>query len=123
MPASVPARVGELLNRSHLTPHRGECRLKRTDDGRLFIEQADPQVWLEDAFLFQVAGPNKQNPWVDVIYQSNDLCSPNQCCQTWRGGHCFGGAVLTIKAVNGTAIYRIGRYVNFGKWEASRADL
>jgi hypothetical protein len=101
---------------------RGECRL-RMDGDQLFIERADAEVWLEDSFLLQVAGPKKQNQWVDVMWQPFDQCDPKQCCQQWRNGHCFYGALVTIRAVNGTAIYRVGRYMNCGMWEARRADL
>jgi hypothetical protein len=122
MPAAVPAQAGERLEKRHLVPARGECRLRRDADGSLFIERADSEVWLLDAFLYQLVGPNEDNPWVEVSYRPFDLCHPNQCCQTWRDGHCFGGAVITINAVNGTVTYRVGRYVNFGKWQATRAD-
>jgi hypothetical protein len=97
----------------------GECRL-RVKDGQLVIERADPHVWLDDTFLMGTVGKNKDNPWVDVMYQPNDLCDPTDCCQTWRGGHCFKGAVITIRASNGTVIYRIGRFIRRGVWEAHR---
>jgi hypothetical protein len=92
-------------------------------DGQLFIDRADRDVWLEDSFLYQVAGPNKSNPWVTVTYQAFDMCDPVMCCQRWRGGHCFYGAILSIKAVNGTAIYNVGKPTAWGRWEATRADL
>ncbi len=106
----------------------GECRLSRRDD-QIFIERADPHVWLDDEFLRRLVGPaQNKNRWVSLAYQPHDLCQPQQCCQRFRDGgsatsssagwHCYYGAVLTIWGVNATVIYRIGGFLRGGFWEA-----
>jgi hypothetical protein len=107
----------------------GECRLSWGEDG-LVIERADPHVWLDDEFLRRLVGPeNNRNPWVSLTYEPHDLCQPQSCCQRFRdsgttssaaGYHCYSGACLQIDAVDGTAAYRIGRFLRGGFWEAKR---
>lgn len=98
----------------------GECRLSQRD-GQLFIERADPQVWLDDEFLRQLVGAGYRNQWVSLVYQPADLCQPLRCCQRFRNGHCYYGAVVTIRATNKTVIYRVGGFLRGGFWEAEFA--
>ncbi len=99
----------------------GECRLSQRD-GQIVIERADSHVWLDDEFLRRLVGPEQnRNKWVSLTYQPYDLCEPQRCCQRFRAGHCYFGAIITIWAVNGTVIYRIGSYLRGGVWEAKFA--
>lgn len=99
----------------------GECRLVRADDGRISIKQADPKIWVPDDFLKTVVGPQQGNQWVDVTWQSLDLCDPETCCQGMRQGRCYYGAILTIHDEDRTVHYRIGRFLRGGVWEARLA--
>lgn len=99
----------------------GECVLTR-HEGQLFIERADPRVWMDDGFLQQLIGSGYRNEWVALTYQPHDLCEPLRCCQRFRSGHCYYGALVTIRAVNETVIYRIGGFLRGGFWEAELAE-
>ena len=99
----------------------GECRLSKRD-GQLYIEHADPKVWLSDEFLRNLVGPGHINEWVSLTYQPRDLCQPARCCQRFRGGHCYYGAIITIRGANETVMYRVGGYLRGGFWEAEHAD-
>jgi hypothetical protein len=109
----------------------GECRLSYRDGG-LVIEHADPHVWLDDEFLRRlVSFEGSRNKRVSLVYQPHDLCQPQSCCQRFRDGsnatssaagwHCYYGAVVTIRGTNRTVIYRIGRFLRGGIWEAKFA--
>lgn len=100
----------------------GECRLSQRDN-QIIIERADPQVWLTDEFLQRLVGPESNNNWVNLTYHTYDVCQPQSCCQRFRGGHCYFGGVVTISATNGSVIYRIGRFLRGGFWEAQRESL
>lgn len=96
----------------------GECVLVRRDDGGIVIKRADPKIWIPDTFMRTLVGPQLDNPWVDVVWQSYDLCDPETCCQGMREGRCYYGAILTIRDEQQTVAYRIGRYLRGGVWEA-----
>lgn len=97
----------------------GECRLVRRDDGSIHIKQADPKIWLPDTFLKTLVGPQQNNnQWVHLNWQSLDQCDPETCCQTFKQGRCYYGALLTIRDRDRTVIYRIGRYLRGEVWEA-----
>lgn len=112
----------ERRRRSNWSAQRtGECRLSFTADGAIIVQRADPHVWLEEDFLQRLANLD-ENPWVSLTYQSVDLCSPDLCCQRWRPGRCFLGAILVIRGRNEHAVYRITGF-RAGSWEAQRSDL
>ena len=99
----------------------GECRLSKRD-GQLYIERADPKVWLEDEFLHQLVGPGHINEWVSLAYQEHDVCQPMRCCQRYRAErHCYYGALITIRGSNKTITYRIFGFLRGGFWEAALA--
>lgn len=99
----------------------GQCIFSRRGDS-LFIERADPHIWVQDSWLRTLIKPEYDNPLASLMRQPYDLCDPAHCCQTWRGGPCFLGSILTITGVNQTVMYRIGNYLANGVWEGSWPD-
>ena len=98
----------------------GECILKH-HAGQLFIERADPRVWLTDDFLGALAGSGHRNQWVSLTLQPLNPCEPARCCQRFRPGHCYFGALVQIRGVNRTVTYRIAGFLRGGFWEAKVA--
>jgi hypothetical protein len=93
----------------------GQCLLRFDHDG-ILVERADEHVWLADEFLNKLVTTG--NPWVNLTWGARDTCVPsNYCCQVFRGGRCYAGAVVAIWAKNGAVIYRIGGFTR-GQWEA-----
>ena len=82
----------------------GECILTRTDDPihgpSLHIDHADPRVLITAELLHEVT--DAPMPGVSLTWPSPPPAS---------GRFLYVGAILTIRGVNRTVIYRIGEYV------------
>lgn len=80
---------------------RGECIVTTMADGRLRIDHADPRVLISAELLAEAFVRPAPGVSIDTAMVSD---GPN-------GTPFWEGAVLKIRGVNRTVIYRIGEYV------------
>lgn len=71
-------------------------------DGELRIDQADPRILITASLLYEIA--DGCSPWASV----SDQPPPRE---HWNGHGAMEGALLHIRGVNQTVIYRIREYV------------
>jgi len=80
----------------------GDCIMTRLADGTVRIDHADPRILISAELLYGITDVLKPPPGVSLRWPSPPPAS---------GRFLFNGAVLTIRGVNRTVIYRITEYV------------
>ena len=92
----------------------------------LRIDQADPHIWISDEVLHQAhLGPD---PALTVRkaregHGSTGHAVGEHDCWAPAGGFCFYNSIVTLHGLNGTVIYRVGKYdTQRHAWHASWPD-
>lgn len=80
----------------------GEFTCTRLDDGTIRIDHADPRILIAAPVLYEIA--DGCSPWAAVTGEPPPR-------EDWDGHGAMEGAVLHIRGVNRTVVYRIGEYV------------
>ena len=79
---------------------RGECICTRLDGGDIRIDHADPRILISAELLY--AFTDAPVPDISLRWPSPPPAS---------GRFLYNGAVLTIRGINRTVVYRISEYV------------
>ncbi len=79
----------------------GTCRVRRLDEGRVWIEQADHLIWISVELLEAVANQPCPEGVHSTVEPAHCMC-----------GHAsYGDGIFTIRAENRTVSYGAGEYL------------